>query len=94
MQEYLRKGIIAYLVIVILITSFVSMDLHHIDTCNDEDCVICLIIRIAQNNTKIVINAGVLFIIVRFIKCFIDQVRKSIDLFYLSLVKQKVQLNE
>ena len=78
----------------IIITSIVSLDLHHTATCEEEECAICNIIHIAQ-----VLVAQVVIIVLGAITAFLIQtiltkVHSQNNIYVnQSLVFQKVQLN-
>ena len=90
------KVVTLILVSAILIFSFiVSQNEHHIEICNEKHCAICSIIHIAQN----IINISTIYIIcivVGFlIYFFLSRLHERNIIFILiSLVFQKVQLNE
>ena len=96
MNKKIYKTTIIVLAITILLFSIiVSQDEHHLETCHEEHCVYCIIIHIAQNIINlsfafvIAIMAGVL------IYFFLSRLNKQKIIFVqLSLVFQKVQLNE
>lgn len=90
------KIIVITIIIISLILSFVvSLDHHHLETCEAEHCHVCQIIAMAQNimsMTALVVvfvctSFLIYFCLARMHEDIIPKVRKS-------LIFQKVQLNE
>lgn len=92
----ISKIIIALCITTILVVSLVvSQDECHLEACEDEHCIYCMIIQIAQNLIRlstIIINIVMIGVL---IYLFLSKLRKENKVFVLvSLVFQKVQLNE
>ena len=91
---YIKKAVIIIFIICLLIISFISQNDYHLENCNDEDCHICAIIKIAQ----MAINTLCVIVIIKaigFCIYFVLSRIKRISLLFTnkSLVFQKVQLN-
>ena len=92
--------IINVLIAVAIITTIVfslivSQDEHHLEDCQEEHCLICVIIHIAQNIINFLITFVIVMIIGFLIYFFLSRLYKSeIVVVQLSLVSLKVQFNE
>ena len=96
MKENIKKLIIIFLIINVLLYSFASANEHHIDECDNENCAICKIIEVAKIITRysfsLEINsiyAVLLSLIVLFSVKYENDILVQEPLLY-----QKVQFNE
>ena len=99
MEKKLLK-VLKILAVTCIITTFVfslvvSQDEHHLETCHEDHCALCIIINISQNIISIII-AFVLAIIVGILICFfLSKLHKKQEFFVIfSLISQKVQFNQ
>lgn len=91
------KIIIVVAISALLVCSLiVSQNEYHLITCTDEHCIVCNIIHFAQNIISISVIVVILYAFLNFlIYLFLSRLReKQSVLIQLSLVSQKVQLNE
>ena len=87
--------LITFIIAIILFSFIVSQDECHLDNCNEDHCIWCSIIHIAQNIINISI-AIIVTITISFLLSFYLLKLKLIQVLFAldSLVFQKVQLNE
>ena len=87
--------IVAFICCTLLLSSIVSQDEHHLETCHDDDCIVCNIIKIAQTIISLSIAIIIIVAIGFLTHYFLSRLYKVEKKFvYISLVSQKVQLNE
>ena len=91
----LRILIISIVIISLILSFIVSLDHHHIETCELEHCHVCQIIVMAQNVINTVV-AVFIFVCTSFLIyfCLARMYAKVIPEIRTSLIFQKVQLNE
>ena len=92
---YIKKVVILLFIMSLIVTSFIANNDYHLENCDEEDCHICALIKIA----KIVISTLVVIVIVKecgfCIYYILSRIKRSSLLFLnKSLVFQKVQLND
>ncbi len=90
-----KKSIIVFIVITLVFSLIVSQDEHHLETCNEDHCIHCIIIHITQNIINITTSFIMAVVIGALIYFFLSRLHKEQFIFVQSsLVFQKVQLNE
>lgn len=90
------KIVVIAIIIMSLILSFiVSLDHHHLETCEVEHCHVCQIIVMAQNVVNMTVAVFV-FVCASFLIyfCLARMHEEIIPAIKMSLIFQKVQLNE
>ena len=93
--KVIKIAIILFIIVAYLFLFIVSQDEHHLETCNEEHCVYCAIIQVAQNIIIVSIVVVIAIMIGVLIFFFLSRLHKEQNIFMqLSLVFQKVQLNE
>ena len=91
----MKKVIIIFLILNILLYSFALANEHHICECHDENCAICKIIEVARIIARYSLNLGIFLqytILIYLIALLVNNYRN--DIAQESLVFQKVQFNE
>ena len=93
--KILKTIIIAIIIVSLVLSVIVSLDYHHLETCEDEHCCICTIIHIAQNIVSWIFVVYMYAYTSFLIYFCLARMRLSYDCFVrTSLIFQKVQLNE
>ena len=93
--KVIKTAVIILMTIILVFSIIVSQDEHHLQTCHEDHCNYCVIVRIAQNIVNIYITFLVVIVIdVLFNSFFAILYREQEVLTQLSLVLQNVQLNE
>lgn len=91
----LKIAIVVFIIATLIFSLIVSQDEHHLETCQENHCVICVIIQMAQNIISLSIAFVIAIMIGVLIYLFLSRLHKdSIIFVQSSLVFQKVQLNE
>ena len=93
--KIIKITIIILMVTTVVFSLIVSQDEHHLEICNEDHCIYCEIIHMAQS----IINLSIAFIVAVVIGVLIYFFllrlhKKQIVFVQSSLVFQKVQLNE
>ncbi len=99
MKEITKKAVkvvmIAFTISVLIFFLIVSQDNHHIETCDDDDCVYCAIILASQNVINLVVAFVIAIMVGVFIQYFLSRLREKQEVsLNFSLIFQKVQMNE
>ena len=77
-----------------MISGIVSLDLHHIQTCEEEECAICNMIHVAQLLTGLMLAMVLVVFVITPHHSVLEKVHgKRESTMNQSLVFQKVQLN-
>ena len=93
--KVIKIATVVLIVVTLLFLLTISQDEHHLETCHEDHCIYCEIIRIAQNIINLSIAFIVAVVIGLLIYLFLSRLHKEQEIFVLSsLVFQKVQLNE
>lgn len=91
----IKIAVIIFIVATLVCSLIVSQDEHHLETCHEEHCVYCAIIHLAHNIINLSIAYAVAVVIGVLIYFFLSRLfRRQVVFVLLSLVFQKVQLNE
>lgn len=95
MKKTIKMAIVFTMVATMILFLIVSQDEHHLEKCEEENCIICTLIHVAQN----IIGLSIAFIVTIeigvLIYFFLSRLRKEKSFFVQSsLVFQKVQFNE
>jgi len=93
--KVLRTILVAIIIISLVLSFIVSLDHHHLETCEKEHCSVCQIIIMAQNIVNMTVAVFIFvyasflifFCLARMHEAIISETRTS-------LIFQKVQLNE
>ena len=95
LEQTIKKIIIATIVISLVISTLVSINVHHLEVCEKEDCDVCALIELAQAIITIIFYTFASLLSSFLIYIFsselikIENIKKQ-----RSLVSQKVQQNE
>ena len=93
--KILKITIIAIIIVSLVISSIVSQDFHHIDTCEIEHYALCCIIHFAQAIIQLTLAIIICQVASFLIYFFLARLHKEQHFFkQKSLVFQKVQQNE
>lgn len=94
-KNVIKIIIISVCVFVLIVSSIVSQDLYHLETCKEEHCIKCAMIQIAQTIIESII-AIVFYVFIGFlIYFFLSRLYNYVKIVIKnSLVFQKVQFNE
>lgn len=93
--KIIKISMIIYIVAILMFSIIVSQNQHHLEICQKEHCSICAIIYFAQT----IISLSIAFVTVAMVGVliyfFLSRLHKEKRVFVqLSLVSQKIQLNE
>lgn len=93
--QVLKIVIVSIIIISLILSVIVSLDYHHLETCEEEHCFVCSVIHIAQNIVSLILVAYVWICTSFFIHFCLARMRTKCAIFVkASLIFQKVQLNE
>ena len=95
-RSFIKKLVIIFLVLNVLLYSFASINEHHIDECHEENCAICKIIEVSKIITRYNLNVGIC-LLYSMLLCITEEILVSYINGFLvqkSLLYQKVQFNE
>ena len=86
---------VVLMAITLVLSLIVSQDENHLETCHEDHCIWCSIIHIAKNIISLSIAFIVAVVIGVLIYFFLSRLhRRQVVFVLVSLVFQKVQLNE
>ncbi len=94
-KKIIKNALIVFTIFILMVSTVIAQDEHHLETCHDDYCIYCLIIHIAQN----IINLSIVFILAInlgfLMYAYLSKLQKENRIYLqLSLIFQKVQLNE
>ncbi len=91
----IKIAVVVFIIATLVCSLIVSQDEHHLETCHEDHCFYCAIIHIAQNIISLSIAFIVAVVIGVLIYFFLSRLhRRQVVFMLVSLVFQKVQLNE
>ena len=91
----IKMAVVVLMVATLVFSLIVSQDEHHLEICHEDHCIWCSIIHIAQNIISLSIAFVVAVVIGVLIYFFLSRLhRRQVVFVLVSLVFQKVQLNE